>query len=137
MEVTVFFSWRSPKVTRNSPDLVLIHQQILIKCIGSSSLTRDHDMFIYLICFLYTSTQLFYLNLCFINKHFNFLFQISRYKKKEESRQMYLHRDMYLSSSHTLKHLIDQSSGSGSGLPLLVSIDLKIIIWLSFNTSII
>uniref|UniRef100_A0A1B6KQH1 receptor protein serine/threonine kinase n=1 Tax=Graphocephala atropunctata TaxID=36148 RepID=A0A1B6KQH1_9HEMI len=46
-----------------------------------------------------------------------------RYKKKEESRQMYLmqgSRDMYLSSSHTLKHLIDQSSGSGSGLPLLV-----------------
>ncbi|KAG8242812.1 hypothetical protein J6590_057910 [Homalodisca vitripennis] len=45
-----------------------------------------------------------------------------RYKKKEESRQMYLmqgSRDMYLSSSHTLKHLIDQSSGSGSGLPLL------------------
>lgn len=37
---------------------------------------------------------------------------------------MYLHRDMYLSSSHTLKHLIDQSSGSGSGLPLLVSIDI-------------
>ncbi|XP_054266170.1 bone morphogenetic protein receptor type-1B-like [Macrosteles quadrilineatus] len=44
-----------------------------------------------------------------------------RYKKKEESRQFYLpeNRD-YLSSSHTLKHLIDQSSGSGSGLPLLV-----------------
>lgn len=44
-----------------------------------------------------------------------------RYKKKEDSRQVYLSRDMYLSSSHTLKNLIDQSSGSGSGLPLLVS----------------
>uniref|UniRef100_A0A1B6BX14 receptor protein serine/threonine kinase n=1 Tax=Clastoptera arizonana TaxID=38151 RepID=A0A1B6BX14_9HEMI len=46
-----------------------------------------------------------------------------RYKKREESRQMYLvhdPRDVYMSSSNTLKHLIDQSSGSGSGLPLLV-----------------
>lgn len=52
------------------------------------------------------------------------MFSFHRYKKREESRQMYLvhdSRDVYMASSHTLKHLIDQSSGSGSGLPLLVS----------------
>lgn len=46
-----------------------------------------------------------------------------RYKKKEESGKLYLvegSRDAYLTSSHTLQDLIDQSSGSGSGLPLLV-----------------
>lgn len=46
-----------------------------------------------------------------------------RYKKKEESGKLYLvegSKDAYLTSSHTLQDLIDQSSGSGSGLPLLV-----------------
>lgn len=43
-----------------------------------------------------------------------------RYKKKEESR--YSKDDEYGEKYHTLKHLIEESSGSGSGLPLLVSI---------------
>ncbi|BES94511.1 Glutamine Synthetase [Nesidiocoris tenuis] len=46
-----------------------------------------------------------------------------KYKKKEESGRLYLvngSKDAYLTSSHTLQDLIDQSSGSGSGLPLLV-----------------
>ncbi|XP_066908346.1 bone morphogenetic protein receptor type-1B isoform X1 [Halyomorpha halys] len=46
-----------------------------------------------------------------------------RCRKKEESGKLYLvegSRDAYLTSSHTLQDLIDQSSGSGSGLPLLV-----------------
>ncbi|XP_075238301.1 serine/threonine receptor kinase thickveins isoform X2 [Lycorma delicatula] len=46
-----------------------------------------------------------------------------RYKKREEGRQLYLmqgSRDAYLATSNTLQDLIDQSSGSGSGLPLLV-----------------
>ncbi|KAL1121985.1 hypothetical protein AAG570_003393 [Ranatra chinensis] len=46
-----------------------------------------------------------------------------RYKRKEESGKLYLvqgSKDAYLTSSHTLQDLIDQSSGSGSGLPLLV-----------------
>jgi len=56
-----------------------------------------------------------------------FLFVIAivylRYKKREESVQLNLvegTRDVYLTASHTLQDLIDQSSGSGSGLPLLV-----------------
>jgi len=49
-----------------------------------------------------------------------------RYKKREDRRQMYLVQasrncDPYLANSGTLQELIDQSSGSGSGLPLLVS----------------
>lgn len=47
----------------------------------------------------------------------------NRCRKKEESGKLYLvegSRDAYLTSSHTLQDLIDQSSGSGSGLPLLV-----------------
>ncbi|XP_014257195.1 bone morphogenetic protein receptor type-1B isoform X2 [Cimex lectularius] len=46
-----------------------------------------------------------------------------KYKKKEESGKLYLvegSRDAYLTQSHTLQDLIEQSSGSGSGLPLLV-----------------
>ncbi|KAJ4438637.1 hypothetical protein ANN_14584, partial [Periplaneta americana] len=48
-----------------------------------------------------------------------------RYKKREDRRQMYLVQaarncDPYLANSGTLQELIDQSSGSGSGLPLLV-----------------
>jgi hypothetical protein len=50
----------------------------------------------------------------------------NRYKKREDRRQMYLVQtarncDPYLANSGTLQELIDQSSGSGSGLPLLVS----------------
>jgi hypothetical protein len=50
----------------------------------------------------------------------------ARYKKREDRRQMYLVQatrncDPYLANSGTLQELIDQSSGSGSGLPLLVS----------------
>lgn len=48
-------------------------------------------------------------------------------------------RDAYLAPSHTLKHLIDQSSGSGSGLPLLVSMTTqsnnhKDVKWFIFET---
>jgi hypothetical protein len=51
-----------------------------------------------------------------------------RYKKREDHRQMYLVQtsrncDPYLANSGTIQELIDQSSGSGSGLPLLVSTD--------------
>jgi hypothetical protein len=52
-----------------------------------------------------------------------------RYKKREDRRQMYLVQtsrncDPYLANSGTLQELIDQSSGSGSGLPLLVSTEI-------------
>lgn len=66
---------------------------------------------------------------CFLWKitfFMEYIILLDRYKKREDRRQMYLVQasrncDPYLANSGTLQELIDQSSGSGSGLPLLVS----------------
>ena len=49
----------------------------------------------------------------------------SRYRKREIERQEYLkdvEQEQFIPSDETLSEMLDQSSGSGSGLPLLVSL---------------
>ena len=50
---------------------------------------------------------------------------IYRYRKREIERQEYLkdvEQEQFIPSDETLSEMLDQSSGSGSGLPLLVSL---------------
>ncbi|XP_064595617.1 bone morphogenetic protein receptor type-1B-like [Liolophura sinensis] len=64
--------------------------------------------------------------LCLVILISTLIFVYLRYKRREMRRQQYLeeaeHCDTFIAADETLKHLIDasQSSGSGSGLPLLV-----------------
>ena len=57
--------------------------------------------------------------------HHTFLAFLSRYRKREIERQEYLkdvEQEQFIPADETLSEMLDHSSGSGSGLPLLVGV---------------